>query len=240
MPLTGKIAIVTGEARGIGRGIVLNLPGQGAKVPFTYVSPPSKAHAEALVREIESLGSSAHAIQADAACLSSPAAVISSSLTTFNVSHLHILVNNKGLGSAGTRIEEITSGEFNKIVAVNVCAVIFIPHALIPYARRGGRIVNLSSISARGGYTTQSVYSASKGAVEALTRASATELDQKYNMTVNTVNPGPVNTDMYRVAGEVHLARMEEQNMKTPAALRADTEGNVAYLVAFLCEERSR
>ncbi|PNP79447.1 hypothetical protein FNYG_07282 [Fusarium nygamai] len=125
-------------------------------------------------------------------------------------------------------------------MAVNVRAVIFMTQAFIPYASRGGRIVNLSSISARGGYATQSVYSASKAAVEALTRIWATELCQKYNITVNAVNPGPVDTDMYRAAGEVHLARMEEQNMKTPAALRAGTEDDVAEIVAFLCEERSR
>ncbi|KAG5747109.1 hypothetical protein H9Q70_010191 [Fusarium xylarioides] len=248
MSLTGKIAIVIGGARGIGRGIVLihcshdkkQPPNQILQVAFTYVSPSSKAHAEALVREVESLGSSAYAIQADAACLSSPEAVMSSTLTAFNVSHLDILVNNAGLGSAGTRIEEITSDEFDKIMAVNVRAFISMTQAFIPYARRGGRIVNLSPISARGGYATQSVYSASKAADEALTRVWATELGQKYNITVNAVNPGPVDTDMYRAAGEVHLARMKEQDRKTPAAPRASTEDDVAEIVAFLCEERSR
>ncbi|KAF5703545.1 short chain oxidoreductase, partial [Fusarium mundagurra] len=121
-------------------------------------------------------------------------------------------------------------------MAVNVRAVIFMTQAFIPYARRGRRIVNLSSISARGGYATQSVYSASKAAVEAITRVWATELDQKYKMTmtVNAVNTGPVDTDMYRAAGEVHLARMEEQTLKTR------TENDMAKIVAFLCEERSR
>ncbi|EXA34296.1 hypothetical protein FOQG_14464 [Fusarium oxysporum f. sp. raphani 54005] len=240
MSLTGKVAIVTGGARGIGKGIVLTLAKQGAKVAFTYISASSATHAEDLVRQIESLGSSAHAIQADAACLSSPVAVISSTLAAFKVSHLDILVNNAGLGSAGTRIEEITSDEFEKIMAVNVRAVIFMTQAFIPYVRPGGRIVNLSSISARGGFPTQSVYSASKAAVEALTRVWATELGHKYNITVNAVNPGPVDTDMYRAAGEVHLARMEEQNKKTPASPRAGTENDVAEIVGFLCEERSR
>ncbi|KAF5587985.1 short chain oxidoreductase [Fusarium pseudoanthophilum] len=234
--LTGKIAIVAG---GIGRDMVLTLPRQGAKVPFGCVSPSSKAHAEALVCEIESLGSSAHAIEADAACLSFPAAATSSSLTAFNISHLNILANNAGLGSAGTRIEEITGDEFDKIRAVNVHAVIFMIQEFIPYAHRGGRIVNLPSISARGGYATQSVYSASKAAFEALTRIWATELRQKYNITVNAVSLGPVGTDMHRAAGEVQPARMEEQNMNTPAAPRLGTEDNVAELVVFLCEERS-
>ncbi|KAM0230963.1 hypothetical protein ACHAP5_011218 [Fusarium lateritium] len=240
MSLAGKVAIVTGGARGIGKGIVLALAKQGAKVTFTYVSPSSATQAEDLVSQVESIGSSAHAIQADAACLSSPAAVISSTLAAFKVSHLDILINNAGLGSAGTRIEEITSDEFERIMAVNVRAVIFMTQAFVPYVRPGGRIVNLSSISARGGFATQSVYSASKAAVEALTRVWATELGHKYNITVNAVNPGPVDTDMYRAAGEVHLARMEEQNKKTPASPRAGTENDVAEIVGFLCEERSR
>ncbi|KAF4950447.1 hypothetical protein FSARC_13183 [Fusarium sarcochroum] len=240
MSLAGKVAIVTGGARGIGKGIVLTLAKQGAKVAFTYVSKSSETHAKDLVREVESLGSSAHAIQADAASLSSPKEVISSTLAAFNVSHLDILVNNAGLGSAGTRIEEITSEEFEIIMAVNVRAVIFMTQAFVPYVRPGGRIINLSSISARGGFATQSTYSASKAAVEALTRCWATELGHKYNVTVNAVNPGPVDTDMYRAAGETHLARMEEQNKKTPAAPRAGTENDVAEIIGFLCEERSR
>lgn len=192
------------------------------------------------MREVESLGSSAHAIQSDAASPLSPKAVISSTLAAFNISQIDILVNNAGLGSAATLLEDVTIDEYEKVMGVNVRAVIFMTQAFLPYAKPGGRIINLSSISARGGYATQSVYSASKAAVEALTRVWATELGHKYKITVNAVNPGPVDTDMYRAAGEVHLARMEEQNKKTPAAPRAGTENDVAEIVAFLCEERSR
>lgn len=130
--------------------------------------------------------------------------------------------------------------EYNNVMDVNVRALIFMTQAFLRHIGRGGRIVNLSSISARGGYATQSVYSASKAAVEGLTRVRATELGPKYGATVNAVNPGPVDTDMYRAAAEVHLARMEGQNKKTPAAPRAGTEGDVADIVLFLCEERSR
>ncbi|KAI8712956.1 hypothetical protein NCS52_01395300 [Fusarium sp. LHS14.1] len=240
MSLTGKVAIVTGGARGIGKGIVLTLAKQGARVAFTYVSESSKPRADALVRKVQDLGSSAHAIQADAASPSSPEAVLASTLAAFNVSNVDILVNNAGLGSAATLLEEITLEEYDRIMNVNVRAVIFMTQAFLRYVNAGGRIVNISSISARGGYATQSVYSASKAAVEALTRVWATELGHKYGVTVNAVNPGPVDTDMYRAAGEVHLARMGEQNKKTPAAPRAGTENDVAEIVGFLCEERSR
>lgn len=192
------------------------------------------------MREVESLDTFACAIQADSQLLGAPQAIIAATLSAFNATNLDILVNNAGLGSAATHLEEITLDEYNKVMNVNTRAVIFMTQAFVSYIRPGGRIVNLSSISARGGYATQSVYSASKAAVEALTRVWATELGHKYSVTVNAVNPGPVDTDMYRAAGDVHLMRMEEQNKKTPAAPRAGTEGDVADIVAFLCEERSR
>lgn len=210
------------------------------QVAFTYVSQSSKPSADALVEEVKQIGSIAHAIQADAASESSPDLVIKSTLDKFEVSKLDILVNNAGLGSAGTRIEEITNEEYDMVMNVNVRAVIFMTQAFVKVVNSRGRIVNLSSISARGGYATQSVYSASKAAVEALTRVWATELGHKHNVTVNCVNPGPVDTDMYRAAGDVHLARMEEQNKKTPAAPRAGTDKDVADIIGFLCEERSR
>jgi NAD(P)-dependent dehydrogenase (short-subunit alcohol dehydrogenase family) len=106
---------------------------------------------------------------------------------------------------------------------VNVRGLIFLTQAVLPHISRGRRIINLSSISARGGMGSQTVYAASKAAVEDLTRVWATELDQEYGMTVNAVNPGPVDTDMYRAAGPVVLAQMTEQNKKVPAAPRCGT-----------------
>lgn len=168
-----------------------------------------------------------------------PSILLRATLEAFKVNHIDILVNNAGLGQ-NTPLEDITVEEYEKLMAVNVRAVIFMTQAAIKHINRGGRIVNLSSISARGGYATQSVYAATKAAVEGLTRVWATELGQKYGVTVNAVNPGPVDTDMYRAAGEVHLKRMEEQNKKVPAAPRCGTPEDIADIVLFLTEERSR
>ncbi|KAI0149083.1 hypothetical protein BJ166DRAFT_536842 [Pestalotiopsis sp. NC0098] len=239
MSLNGKVAIVTGAARGIGAAIVRTLASQGAKVAFNYVSESSKEAALKLVEEVERLGSTAVCVQCDVAAPTAPSTIIQAALTGLGASHIDILVNNAGLGD-NTPLENITVDEYERLMAVNVRAVLFVTQAVLPHISRGGRVVNLSSVSARGGYATQSVYAASKAAVEGLTRVWATELGHKYGITVNAVNPGPVDTDMYRAAGPVHLARMEAENKKVPAAPRCGTEEDVADIVLFLCEERSR
>lgn len=175
--------------------------------------------------------------------LGAPHAIIQAALQEFKSDKVHILVNNAGLGD-NRPLEDVTLDGYNKLMDVNVRAVIFMTQAMLPLfpaqPHGGGRIVNLSSISARGGYATQSVYAATKAAVEGLTRVWATELGHKYGVTVNAVNPGPVDTDMYQAAGPVHLARMEEQNQKVPAGQRCGTVEDIGDIVTFLSQERSR
>ncbi|PYH88243.1 dehydrogenase with different specificitie [Aspergillus ellipticus CBS 707.79] len=239
MSLEGKVAIVTGGARGIGAGIVRSLSAEGAKVAFNYVSPSSRATADALIAELQQNNKQAIAIQADMTSLDASQKIIAAAREAFQTEHIHILVNNAGAGD-NRPLEEVTLDVYTHLMDVNVRAVVFMTQAILPFIPRGGRIVNLSSISARGGYPTQSVYAASKAAVEGLTRVWATELGHKYGVTVNAVNPGPVDTDMYQAAGPVHLARMEEQNKKVPAGQRCGTVQDVGDIVCFLAQERSR
>ncbi|OLN96384.1 L-xylo-3-hexulose reductase 1 [Colletotrichum chlorophyti] len=239
MSLQGKYAIVTGGARGIGAGIVRALAKQGANASFNYVSPSSEAAALSLVQEIQAHGVRATSVRVDMASPEAPSTLLKAALAAFQTEKIDIMVNNAGLGG-NAPLEEVTVDDYERLMSVNVKAVIFMTQAVLPHINRGGRIVNLSSISARGGYPTQTVYAASKAAVEGLTRVWATELGHKYGVTVNSVNPGPVDTDMYRAAGPVHLARMEEQNKRVPAEPRCGTEEDVADIVVFLCEERSR
>lgn len=170
-----------------------------------------------------------------------PANIIKATLDSFQTDTIDILVNNAGVGD-NRPLGDVTLDAYMRMMDINVRAVIFMTQAVLPHLPkpRGGRIVNLSSISARGGYPTQSVYAASKAAVEGLTRVWATELGHSYGVTVNAVNPGPVDTDMYQAAGPVHLARMEEQNKKVPAEQRCGTVDDIGDIVLFLSQERSR
>ncbi|UQC83907.1 uncharacterized protein CLUP02_09403 [Colletotrichum lupini] len=258
MSLNGKIAIVTGGARGIGAGIITrsinqtfltwyihngliltestcdeNIDVNIVQVAFNYVSPSSEAAALKLVEEVKGFGVRVTCIRADMASPEAPSLILKAALREFQTDKVDILVNNAGVGG-NAPLEEVTIEDYDRLMAVNVRAVIFMTQSVLPHINRGGRIVNLSSISARGGYPTQSVYAASKAAVEGLTRVWATELGHKYGVTVNSVNPGPVDTDMYRAAGPVHLARMEEQNKKVPAEPRCGTDEDVADIIVFL------
>lgn len=219
------------------------LPRQGHEltdqVAFNYTSESSASAAQSLCEEVQALGAHAVAVRGDITLASTHTDLIETALKTFNTTKLDILVNNAGVAD-NRPLEEITDEIYEHLMSVNVKALIFMTQAFVKYVNRGGRIINLSSISARGGYSTQTVYAATKAAVEGLTKVWATELGPKYGVTVNCVNPGPVDTDMYRAAGEVHLKRMEEQNAKTPAAPRAGTPEDVADIVCFLSEERSR
>lgn len=186
----------------------------------------------ALRNEVCQVGSDAVAIQTDIAARDAPSKILGATLASFNTDGVDILVNNAGVGQ-NTPLEDVTTEEYDMLMEVNVRALLFMTQAFVQKVRPGGRIVNISSISARGGYATQTVYAATKAAVEAMTKVWAKELGQKYQITVNAINPGPVDTDMYRAAGEVHLARMEEANRQTPAGARAGTAQDIADIVCF-------
>lgn len=170
-----------------------------------------------------------------------PSTIIKATLDAFQTDTIDILVNNAGVGD-NRPLGDVSLNTYTHMMDINVRAVIFMTQAVLPHLPKpqGGRIVNLSSISARGGYPTQSVYAASKAAVEGLTGVWATELGHSFGITVNAVNPGPVDTDMYQAAGPVHLARMEEQNKKVPAGQRCGTVEDIGDIVLFLSQERSR
>src|SRR5258706_4481991 len=189
--LAGKVALVTGCSRGIGAAVVRRLAKDGAAVAFTYSS--SREKAAALVAEIESHGGKALAIQADSADAGAVQAAVTQTVKDFG--RLDILVNNAGILLRGT-IDTFSLENFDRMIAINVRPVFVGAQAAGRYMREGGRIIVIGSITAnRSGFPGSSVYSMTRAAVAVLARGLAIDFARR-GITVNTIQPGPTETDM--------------------------------------------
>ncbi|EOO02666.1 putative versicolorin reductase protein [Phaeoacremonium minimum UCRPA7] len=191
-PLAGKVALITGSGRGIGRGIAIELGRRGANVVVNYGSS-SKA-AEEVVAELAKLGSKSIALQAD---ISNPAAVselFEKAVEHFG--HLDIVVSNSGMEVWCPEVE-VTPELFDKVFNLNCRGQFFVAQQGLKHCSRGGRIILTSSIAASiGGIPNHALYAGSKAAVEGFTRAFAVDCGEK-GITVNAIAPGGVKTDMY-------------------------------------------
>ncbi|WP_437681443.1 SDR family NAD(P)-dependent oxidoreductase [Sorangium sp. So ce131] len=230
--LSGKVAIVTGGSRGIGAAIAKRLASDGAAVVLSYVNREEPA--QGVVAEIRSAGGRAAAVRADVADPAQITALFERAAAEHG--RLDILVNNAGVYSTRT-LGDIDEAHFEMIFNINVRSVIL---ATQEAARRmgdeGGRIINLSSIVARSPRPTGSVYSASKAAIEALTRCHAAELGRR-GITVNAVAPGLVNTEM--IAPIVDSPPVQAR-LKASALGRLGQPEEIADTVAFLASNDSR
>ena len=222
--LDGRAALVTGGSRGIGAGVALRLAGHGASVVVTYSR--SAEHAEHLVRLIQGNGGTAHAILADATVAEDVQASVSRAHALLG--GLDVLVNNAGGGSL-SRLDEVDPDEIEWIISVNVKAAVLAAREALRYLPPGGRIINIGSVNAdRTPIPGGSVYAASKGAIASFTRGLARELGPR-RITVNNVQPGPVDTDMNPADGpDAHLM------LKNMVFDRFGTTDEVGALVAFL------
>ncbi|KAJ9633789.1 hypothetical protein H2201_008912 [Coniosporium apollinis] len=235
--LRGKVAIVTGGSRGIGKGIALELAARGANVLITYAS--ANVQAEEVAREIRALGVDCVAVAAAGSDRAAPKAIVEAAVENWGV--IDIVVNNAAAGGEFGLLET-TDVQFENQIAVNIRFPLFLIKEAVSRFGRAPRIVNISSIYARSGHAGCLVYSACKGAIESATRSLARELGQRYNATVNCVNPGPVNTDLWAkaIATPEAYEAWKVAIKDTPAAPRVAEVDDVAQIVAFLCEERSR
>jgi 3-oxoacyl-[acyl-carrier protein] reductase len=226
--LSGKVALVTGGSRGIGAAIVQRLAKDGAAVAFTYAASGEKA--AALVAGLEAEGRSVLAIRADSA---DPAAIQEAvERTVERFGHLDILVNNAGISLNGL-VDDFDLASFDRMVAVNVRAVFVAVKAAMMHLGQGGRIITIGSVVAdRIGFPGASVYGMTKGAVAALTRGLARDLALR-GITVNTVEPGPTETDM-NATGDT---RARVRPLIAVGRLGQDSE--VASLVAYLASPES-
>ncbi|KAM0200982.1 hypothetical protein ACHAQD_008082 [Fusarium lateritium] len=197
LPLTGKLAIVTGASRGIGLAITKALAARGANLVLAYTSAKSADSTASLASELSSKHSiKVVPVQADLGVPTGPASLISQAAEAFHPLRIDILINNAGVAH-NNKIPDITVEEFTTSFNVNVMGPMLLVQAAQPYLPndRSGRIINLSSVSASLGFVGQSVYGGTKAALEAMTRTWARELSE--NATVNAINPGPVRSEMY-------------------------------------------
>ncbi|ORX78946.1 short-chain dehydrogenase/reductase SDR [Basidiobolus meristosporus CBS 931.73] len=230
--LEGKVALVTGASRGIGKTIALRLARDGAKVVVNYVNS-SKA-AEDVVAEIKSNGGDAIALQGDIQNVSEIRALIAESFKHFG--KVDILVNNAGIVHYKL-LEEHTEETYEQIFGTNVRATYFAIQEVVKAGMsRGGRIINLSSTTTAIQMPRYSLYAASKAAVENITKHLATELGPK-GININAVSPGPTDTELFRKGKDEETI----ERMKKMAPLYGlGTPGDIAGVVAFLCSEDAK
>jgi len=197
LTFTGKVALVQGGSRGIGAAIVRRLALQGAHVAFTYVS--SAGPAQALAEEINSAGGKALALRADSADASAVQQAVQNTVDAFG--RLDILVNNAGV-LAVAPVAEFDLAEFDRMLAVNVRSVFVASQAAASHLGQGGRIINIGSTNAeRMPFAGGAPYAMSKSTLVGLTKGLARDLGPQ-GVTVNNVQPGPVDTDMNPADGD--------------------------------------
>ncbi|KAI1610592.1 putative short-chain dehydrogenase [Exophiala viscosa] len=236
----GKTAIVTGSARGIGAAIAIHLGQRGANVLVNYTSDRSKEAADQVGSKVSNSGARAAVIQADVSKSEGREAMVQRALELSGSERkIDILVHNAAVGD-DCGLADLSDELYDRINDTNIKGVAFLTKAVLPHIARNGRIVLMSSIFARQGNPLTCLYSASKASLEAFARVWATELGQKYGVTVNCVNPGPVATDMWFSTDKELLDAMQPTIEATPAAPRVGEVEDIAPIVGFLCSEESR
>ncbi|NEU79348.1 3-oxoacyl-[acyl-carrier-protein] reductase [Nostoc sp. UIC 10630] len=190
--LQGKVAIVTGASRGIGKAIAIELASQGAIAVVNYAS--SSAAAEAVVTEITAVGGQAIAIQADVSKGDQVDALVNAVMEKF--SRVDILVNNAGI-TRDTLLLRLKPEDWQAVIDLNLTGVFLCTRAVskIMLKQRSGRIINITSVAGQMGNPGQSNYSAAKAGVIGFTKSVAKELATR-GITVNAVAPGFITTDM--------------------------------------------
>jgi tetrahydroxynaphthalene reductase len=238
--LTGKVALITGSGRGMGRQNALELASRGADIVINYSS--SAASAEAVVASIISMGRRAIAIQAD---ISKPSSIISLFEQAYaHFGHIDIVISNSGVESFG-HISEITPEEIDRVLAVNTKGQLLVAQQAYKYLTPGGRLVMLSSISAQAkSIKNHALYSGSKAAVEAFVRCLAQDMGDK-KIRVNCLAPGGVKTDMYVDAARKYIPgsegwsdeKVEDVVSQWTPLGRVGVPEDISRVVAFLVSE---
>jgi 3-oxoacyl-[acyl-carrier protein] reductase len=222
--LSGKVALVTGASRGIGAAIAQRLARDGATVAITYANSPHKA--EEVVAAIRNKGGRGVAIRADAADADAVRRAVAQTVETLG--GLDILVNNAGVAVGGP-IDEFKMEDYGRLLAVNVTAVFVAVQEAVKHMKAGGRIITIGSVNSDSvPVAGLSVYALTKGAVASFTRGLARDLGPR-GITVNNVQPGPVDTEMNPAVGS-----FADTMRSYIAAGRYGAGEEVASMVAYL------
>jgi 3-oxoacyl-[acyl-carrier protein] reductase len=225
MDLNGKIAVVTGASRGIGRAIALRLAATGADV---VVTATSQAAADATAAEVEKLGRKALAVKTDVSVAADVEALFSTTMTIFG--KVDILVNNAGITKDGLLVR-MKEDDWDSVLDVNLKGMFLCTReaAKLMTKARYGRIVNISSVVGETGNAGQANYAASKAGMIGFTKTVAREL-AKRNITVNAVTPGFIETDMTSALSE----KVREGLLQQIPLERLGSAENIADAVCFL------
>ena len=227
--LAKKVALITGGSRGIGAAIAKRLAADGASVAITYAKDASAA--SAVVKAIEGNGGKAVAIQADAADVEAVKGAVEKAVATFG--RLDVLVNNAGTAIPKT-FEDTTLEELDRVIDINVRGVFVATQAALKHMKSGGRIIMIGSCVGERMMTPGLVpYSATKGAVKMFTQGLSREVGSR-GITVNNVQPGPIDTDLNPAAGE-----WAAPQKAATALARYGTVDEVAALVSFVAGPES-
>ncbi len=233
MKLKGKVALVTGSSRSIGKGIAQALAQEGALVAINYSSNQNAA--DATVKEIEAAGGQAFAVKGNIGSLQDIEKLFADMDTQLQErtgsNSIDILVNNAGVIEFGT--VEISSEEaFDKVFSVNVKGTYFVTQQALKRMPNGGRIINTTSTAARITEPDYGIYSMSKGTIEVFTKTLAKELGSR-NITVNAVSPGWIETDLNRDFWQKN-PEVPAQAARMSALGRTGTVSDVAGVALFL------
>ena len=229
--LKGRVAVVTGGSRGIGRAIALRLAESGADVALIYAG--NQAAADETAQQVRELGVRAMAVQCDVSDAQQAAAAIKQ--VRAELGPIDILVNNAGITRDGISLR-MKPDDFRRVIDVNLTGAFLMAQAAMSdfVRRRSGRIINISSASGLMGNAGQANYSAAKAGMIGLTKTLARELAGR-GVTVNAVAPGFVKTEMTAAMNE---AALSEGLKSVPMGRMAEPE-EIAEAVAFLASDRA-
>lgn len=232
--LQGKVAVVTGASKGIGAGIAKSLAAEGASVVVNYSS--SREGADRVVGEIKDKGGKAIAVQGDVAKAADVERIFTETSKAFG--RLDALVNNAGVYEFSP-LEDITEQHFHRMFNTNVLGLLLATReAAKHFGPEGGSIINIGSTATEINVPTSAAYTATKGAVDAITRVLSKELGPK-NIRVNSINPGMVETEGVHAGGFLGTDFQKNLEAQTPLG-RIGQPDDIAPIAVFLASSDSK